>query len=353
MNKHTERIAYLATGLVAVSPLLLAGVAFAQAPQGSSGQGDGHGRGDFMRNHTPGVFGTVSAINGSTLTIDSKGFGKNTTQTTYSVDASNATVTKDQATSSVSAIATGDMVLVEGTVNGSSISATSIRDGMKGGGGSMGGWRGSGVMGTVTALDGSIITLQSKGYGQNASQTTYTVNAANATVMKNAATSTLAAIAVGDRLMVQGTTSGTTVTATMIRDGVPQRNGANASGTPIVQGNGQPVVGGTITAINGSSLTVTNKSNVTYTIDASNATVEKGGAASSVSALAVGDMVLIQGTVNGSSVTASSVIDSKAAPQTTNSQSTSGKVNNGDHRGGFGGFLGGIGGFFHELFGFF
>ena len=85
-----------------------------------------------------------------------------------------------------------------------------------------------GIMGQVTAVNGSTITVQSRGMGRgndegtNAAATTYTVNASGATIDKNGAASTLSAIAIGDNVMVVGTISGTTVTATTIRDGVPQ-----------------------------------------------------------------------------------------------------------------------------------
>ena len=92
-------------------------------------------------------------------------------------------------------------------------------------------------------------------------------------------------------VMVQGTVSGSNVTATMIRDGVgmtgrggfsfPGRATSTATNaTPPIQGNGEPVIGGSVTAINGSTLTVTNASNVTYTIDVSNAKIVKNGVTS-------------------------------------------------------------------------
>ena len=133
--------------------------------------------------------------------------------------------------------------------------------------------------------------------------------------------------------MVQGTVSGTKVTATTIRDGVMPGGMKSGTGTGAgkgapqmpsgITGNGEPVVGGNITAINGSTLTITNKSNVTYTIDATNATIMKGNATSTLSNVAVGDSVVVQGTVNGTSVTASTVID-QGVPKTT----TSGAVHN-------------------------
>ncbi|MDE1925484.1 MAG: hypothetical protein KGH79_04930 [Patescibacteria group bacterium] len=124
--------------------------------------------------------------------------------------------------------------------------------------------------------------------------------------------------------------------------------GAHGSSTlPMnnIQGNGQPVVGGTVSAINGSILTLaTAQGGVTYSVDASHATIDRGNATSSVSQIAVGDHVVVQGSVNGTAVTASSVID-QGAPKTSRASGIPTK--------GFGGFMGALGGFFHRLFGFF
>jgi hypothetical protein len=114
-----------------------------------------------------------------------------------------------------------------------------------------------------------------------------------------------------------------------------------------ITGNGQPVIGGTVSAVNGSSLTVTNKSNVTYTVDATNAAVVKGNATSSVAAIIVGDGVIVQGAVNGTTVTASSVIDQGSAPAQVVPGSGTPAPTHG------GGLFGAIGGLFHRLFGFF
>jgi hypothetical protein len=296
----------------------------------------------------PGVFGTVSAISGDTITLSSKGFGKNATATTYTIDATNATVTKAGAASSVSAIAVGDTLMVQGTVSGDSVTATKIYDGVPPMGMS-GQARGQGVFGTVSAISGTTLTVTSKAMvgpnNSNATATTYTVNASNATVVKNGATSTVSAIAVGDTVSVQGTVSGDSVTATMIRDGVvPGMGGKGPGAIASLQGNGEPVIGGSITAISGDTLTVTNKSNVTYTVDATNATVIVKNATSSLASVATGDNVIVQGTVNGNSVTASSVIDQGA-------QASSGSGAGMMH--GVGGVFGAIGGFIQHLFGFF
>ena len=90
---------------------------------------------------TSGIFGTVSAINGTTLTIDGRSASstpaspelqRGEATTTYSVDASSAKILKGSATStiSVSAITVGDKVIVQGTVTGTSVVAKLIVDGL-------------------------------------------------------------------------------------------------------------------------------------------------------------------------------------------------------------------------------
>lgn len=216
------------------------------------------------------------------------------------------------------------------------------------------------VFGTVTAINGTNITVASHSFGNSpshlAATTTYTVDASNATVYKNNATSTLSSVAVNDHIIVMGTVSGTNVTATSIRDGIPMMmrgrgpNGSdNDSGTgqslPF-SGNGEPVVAGTVSSVNGNSFSITTGSNTSYTIDATNATVKKASATSTVSAVASGDYVIVQGQVNGSSVTASTVLDNGQRPAPGSSQANTPKPGNG------GGFMGAIGNFFKRIFGF-
>lgn len=191
--------------------------------------------------------------------------------------------------------------------------------------------------------------------------TVYTVDASNAQVIKNGASSTLSSIATGDMVMVQGTVNGTNVAATMIRDGMPGSMGGHefgpggrpmpmtARGTSPIQGNGEPIVGGNVTAVNGVTLTVTNASNVTYTVDATSAKIVKNGTSSAIASIATGDNVIVQGTVNGTSVTASSIIDQGSGSQ-TNSGQGSGASAGGSHS--TFGFFGAIGNFFKHIFGF-
>ncbi|MGC9605250.1 MAG: hypothetical protein ABSF56_00610 [Minisyncoccia bacterium] len=215
-----------------------------------------------------------------------------------------------------------------------------------------------GVFGTVSAINGDIITVSGRqGFGPaaTAAPVVYTVDATNATVRKNNATSTVSSILVGDRIFAQGTVTGTNVAATMIFDSVMGRTGNNgsqdkngqgdqghATSTPPFVGNGQPVIAGTISAINGASLTLTTGSNVTYTVDASSAKILEGQSTIVLSGLTVGDKVLIQGAVNGTSVTATTIVDQHAPPSATPAHSK------GQSRG----FFGSIGQFFMHLFGF-
>ena len=237
----------------------------------------------------------------------------------------------------------------------------------------------SGIFGTVSAVNGNSLTVtsgarpsrpmpeQATGATPAAvATTTYTVDATNAKIYKGSATTTVSVsdIAIGDTVMVQGTVSGTSVTATVIRDGAVPMAGrpgmgdklgrgasSTASGTPPIQGNGEPVIGGNVTAISGTSITVTNASNVTYTIDAASTTIVKNGTSTAVGNIAVGDNLIVQGAVSGNSVTASSIIDQgiKAAKSSSTNGSSTKPQGGGS---GFGGIFGAIGGFFQHLFGF-
>jgi hypothetical protein len=209
-----------------------------------------------------------------------------------------------------------------------------------------------GVVGTVSAINGNILTVSGRtGFGANKTSTTYTVDASNATVTKNRVASTFSAIAVGDIVAAQGTLTGTNLVATTIRDGVMTRgqgkgpkDGVTSKVPPPITGNGQPIVAGTVSSITGSTMVITNNSNVTYTIDITNAKITKGVNTASITDVTVGDMVVVQGTVNGTNIVASSIIDQTKPLNNPNAQGT----NQGKHLG----FFGGIGSFFAHIFGF-
>ena len=81
-------------------------------------------------------------------------------------------------------------------------------------------------------------------------------------------------------------------------------------------------------------------------LDATTAKITKDGVVTATIAnVATGDTIIAQGTVNGSAVTASTIMDHGAAPTKT----ASGQPETSQNRSGF---LGAIGGFFKHLFGF-
>jgi hypothetical protein len=156
----------------------------------------------------PHIDGTISAIDGTTITIiaaENHGGG------TYTINASSASVMKDGASSSVSALTVGDRVMALGTVSGTNVVATKVISG-KFGHGWMHGHR-PGVMGQVTAVNGTTLTIAGK------DGTTYSVDAGSATVEKTV-TESVSDIQIGDTIAVSGEVSGNTVTAKHVRDGL-------------------------------------------------------------------------------------------------------------------------------------
>ena len=82
------------------------------------------------------IFGTVVSISGNIITVSGPG-NKPTTATTtspkpttFTVDATNAAVLDSSGTSTLSSIAVGDHVMVEGMINANLVVATTIRDGV-------------------------------------------------------------------------------------------------------------------------------------------------------------------------------------------------------------------------------
>ena len=216
------------------------------------------------------------------------------------------------------------------------------------------------VFGTVASVSGNIITVTSThGTGTNVTTTTYTIDATNAKITKNNVAGAISDVVAGDTVMARGTLTGTNLVATTVRDGQVGKGargdkaGKNKTGNentdsaqnltaPLITGNGEPIIAGTIASISGSAVTVTNKSNVTYTVDASSAKIVEGANMITISNMAVGDMIIVQGTVNGTNVTASSIID-QAKPASTG---------NGTQLKAHKGFFGSIGTFFGKIFGF-
>ncbi len=197
-------------------------------------------------------------------------------------------------------------------------------------------------IGTVSNVSGNTLTIVSRpGFGKpgldnkGPGTTTFTVDAANAKITKRNATSSISNVAVGDIVIVQGTLNGTNITATIIRDNIGLER--NATSTPPFTSDGQPITAGRISAIDGQTITIANRSNVSYTIDASSSKILQGRNESDISTLKTGDTVIVQGAVNGTSISASTILDQTKPINSNNSRP---------------GFFGRIGQFFMHVLGF-
>jgi len=205
------------------------------------------------------------------------------------------------------------------------------------------------VVGKVLAKNGNMLTVVSKQGFYNkdgsAKTTTFTVDTTNAKILRGQTAITIADVAIGDNVVVQGTITGTNVVATIVRDGKvgegnDDKDGNNQAMLQI-QGNGQPVVAGTVSAISGSTITITNSGTATYTVDATNAKILQGKNTITISGIKVGDSIMVQGTVNGTFIAASTIIDQvKLAAKAGIGQKP--KM----------GIFGSVGQFFRRLFGF-
>jgi len=142
----------------------------------------------------------VTAINGSTLTVNAKG------GTTYTVDASNAKLSlNDDTALSLNQIEVGDTVRVKGTLNGSTITATAVADvavEVR----SVLSANGAAGAGVVTSINGSTFTI--KPFGTNA---TTTIETNGSTVYRiNGDLASSSALVVGSKVVLAGTTNSDT-----------------------------------------------------------------------------------------------------------------------------------------------
>jgi len=81
-----------------------------------------------MNGHRKRIFGTVISINGKTFTLKRK-VRFNGDSTTYTIDAGNAKITKNNSNLSTElGIAIGDTVMVKGMISGIIFTATNVKD---------------------------------------------------------------------------------------------------------------------------------------------------------------------------------------------------------------------------------
>jgi Domain of unknown function (DUF5666) len=245
------------------------------------------------------ISGTLTNISGTTLTVTASG----TSLSVYTVDASNVKKVDRRygASTDLSALQTGDTLSVRGVINGTNVTASTIRDI------SLQARKGT-FVGTVSgAVNGSSFAIQSKDRGSQ------TINTTSSTIFKEgSAGSSLADIAVGQTVTVSG---------------VWDRTNSNVTATRVTIKVGSLSVTGTLGSLSGSTFTVTTASSTVYSVDATNARVTyKNGHKGSVSILQNGDSVVVYGkSVSGSTnIIATLVRDTtrvySAAPAATSQQ---------------------------------
>lgn len=113
---------------------------------------------NMMDKRGPGVMGTVSSVNGTTILVAGKD------SVTYTVNATSAKFVKaiegaKPADATIVDIKVGDTVAVRGTVLGTTVTATDVMDGVFGRGMGHGGpGMMKGSKGTVSAINGNTVT---------------------------------------------------------------------------------------------------------------------------------------------------------------------------------------------------
>jgi hypothetical protein len=181
-------------------------------------------------------------------------------------------------------------------------------------------FKGKGVIGTITQISETSIMLK------NRAGVMYTVDASKATVEKNGSVSTLADLLVGDMIMAQGTVTGMSVSATAIHDGIKAGKGVTPGEMAY-----KPMVAGIVASISGNTLTVTGKNAVVYTVDGTTAKVMKSilgkkPTTGVIADITVGDTVRVQGTLTGTNMVATTIIDGvlpeRSVAKTTRTRST-------------------------------
>jgi len=88
--------------------------------------------------------------------------------------------------------------------------------------------------------------------------------------------------------------------------------GAFAQGKAL--GHHKGGVMGTVSAVSGTTITVTSPDGGVFTVDASKATVQEKGAASSLANIQVGDLVMVRGTITTASMTAVGIMEGLPTP---------------------------------------
>ncbi len=216
-------------------------------------------------------------------------------------------------------LAVGSVVGIS-VVSGHTASSAATTTAAAGQNGGPGGGFGGGTAGTISAIDGSTITLT------GTTGTATKVTTSSSTTVTSSATAALGDIAVGDQVSVMGTISGTDVTAQRITDtgttadagpgqGQAPPSGSGQTGQAPPSGAGGPGAGarGQVTSIDGSTMVITATDGTVYTVTTSSTTTVTKVTTSSLSALSVGEQVQVRGsTATDGTVTAERITEGAA-----------------------------------------
>ncbi len=284
--------------------------------------------------------GTISAINGSTFTVQSMSKNAAANIAGYVGSAESVVVSTDSTTIfkknglsvTFSDLALGQNIVVNGKMTGTDTATAShvyviSLDHLSS---AMNMTMTYGVSGTVKSVSGTTITVT----GYNGTE--YTVDASSATITKSDRTSAqVSDIKAGDMVAVAGNITGTSVAATQIYvmaagsltqvissvsgsgtvsmlnnvlGMVSSIDGTNGSGADV----SMPIImfNGTVKSISGTTLVVNGYGDVDYTVDAANASItNKIGQTATLSIVQVGDSVVVAGKKGATTVTATLIGD--------------------------------------------
>jgi len=221
--------------------------------------------------------GIVTSLDGANVLFNTK------SGTSYSADTTNSQVLKrTNVKMNTSDIKQGDSVNVLGVVNGTNITASTVRDISQP-------LPTKTITGQVTAVNVSSFTVSTKA---NGSQTVDTDS--NTVFKKNGQTASLADVVVGVTVTATGTwdNAHTSIAATRVSITIKTVSvTGTVSGTP-----------------SGMTITINGKNSITYSIDATNAKlVRRYGAAMQIGDIQNGDTLAVTGPLIGTNITATLV----------------------------------------------
>jgi hypothetical protein len=157
---------------------------------------------------------------------------------------------------------------------------------------------GPGTVGTIASINGSTLTITTP-----SGSSVKVVTSASTTVTR-ASSGVVSDIRQGDRVVVAGSASGSTIAAERITD-----SGSTATNPPAGPRGGNPrLAAGTVSSINGSTLTITESDGTKVTVTTTGGTAVTTASSASVSDLAAGQTVEVSGTTaSDGTVTATAI----------------------------------------------